>query len=703
MLARLAARLASRASQLAHPPAALARLAAMASTEEAAAEAEVGIVAFANNAPGFSAVLKHRFSDFLVTELSADGEPALLFQAGLPPPLAAREQPAAAAEPPPPPGPISAGPPPDFDLQACVSHFQPLLSGEDAAALRAWLLAAQAGPPPPPLTLSPLADKAARAALHAAASAHLPWGESDTAGAEGGAGAPREGGRALSVRLHAARGSVLRPRPREPGGRKRARPAAVEAALFGGGGLGPPPPGAHLSFVLCKENVETHAALALLGSLLRVAPRAFGTAGTKDKRGVTCQRVTLPRGQPAALAALNARLCGMRVGNFRYTDAQLGLGQLAGNAFAVTLRDVTADAGACRRALEALARSGFVNYFGLQRFGSSPAARTHVVGAALLRGEWEAAVALIMTSRAGERAEMAAARAAWTERRDAAGALRLLPRGAAAERALMAHFAARGGGAGEALRALLEVPKTLRMMYVHAYQSGLWNRAASARMGLPGGLEAALEGDLVAEAANGEILLGTAVAGDAPGGARVRYVTAEEAARRALPLAAVLLPLPAPGTLLPLHAAGEVYRSQAAADGVSLEGSPHGAREFSLAGFAGGYRPLVTLPGRLAARLLRYDGPDQELTETPLGACLAAEGAARGGGGLPPPQPAPGAPLLAEAEGEGRYTALQVHFTLPASSYATMAVRELLKQSTSAAFHKALSAAAAGKEREGGE
>jgi len=84
----------------------------------------------------------------------------------------------------------------------------------------------------------------------------------------------------------------------------------------------------------------------------------------------------------------------------------------------------------------------------MQCFGSAPAARTHVAGAALLRGEWDASVELLMSSRAGERAEMAAARA-WTEQRDAAGTLKLLLRGAAADRALMAHFAARGVGAGE--------------------------------------------------------------------------------------------------------------------------------------------------------------------------------------------------------------------------------------------------------------
>lgn len=47
---------------------------------------------------------------------------------------------------------------------------------------------------------------------------------------------------------------------------------------------------------------------------------------------------------------------------------------------------------------------------------------------------------------------------------------------------------------------LLQIPKNLRMMYVHAYQSYVWNRAVSARIELFGCREV-VEGDLVFEGA----------------------------------------------------------------------------------------------------------------------------------------------------------------------------------------------------------
>lgn len=128
---------------------------------------------------------------------------------------------------------------------------------------------------------------------------------------------------------------------------------------------------------------------------------------------------------PAGDASITSALClcgrqGMSVGEPSYVAEPLLLGILSGNEFTVTLRDLralpsdpAAPAAAAaepaealearvRTAVAALRNSGFVNYFGLQRFGASAGARTHVVGAAVLRGDWAAAVDLILGPRADE-------------------------------------------------------------------------------------------------------------------------------------------------------------------------------------------------------------------------------------------------------------------------------------------------------------
>lgn len=62
---------------------------------------------------------------------------------------------------------------------------------------------------------------------------------------------------------------------------------------------------------------------------------------------------------------------GIKVGSFSYIAQPLGLGAAGGNQFEVTLRAVKGGTSSeIVSAVAALSTDGFVNYFGLQRFGS---------------------------------------------------------------------------------------------------------------------------------------------------------------------------------------------------------------------------------------------------------------------------------------------------------------------------------------------
>lgn len=76
---------------------------------------------------------------------------------------------------------------------------------------------------------------------------------------------------------------------------------------------------------------------------------------------------------------------------------------------------------------------GFINYYGMQRFGTAPIP-THAVGLALLRGEWALAAALLLSERDGEQQDMILSRLLWKEGK-AGEAARAMPRRAVAERA----------------------------------------------------------------------------------------------------------------------------------------------------------------------------------------------------------------------------------------------------------------------------
>jgi tRNA pseudouridine13 synthase len=106
---------------------------------------------------------------------------------------------------------------------------------------------------------------------------------------------------------------------------------------------------------LQKTNRDTQDALGHLARNLHVNVRDLGVAGTKDKRGVTVQRVSVkrhgkhvediwrfangigPSRKPeTALSQRGDR--GIRIGDLVYRKAGLELGMLKGNAFVITLR-----------------------------------------------------------------------------------------------------------------------------------------------------------------------------------------------------------------------------------------------------------------------------------------------------------------------------------------------------------------------------
>lgn len=132
-------------------------------------------------------------------------------------------------------------------------------------------------------------------------------------------------------------------------------------------------------FVLFKQNKDTTECISLLAKLLRINPSNFAYAGTKDKRATTIQRISVQKTFSSRLQGLNKKLRNIAVGNFSYGDTGLALGDLTGNEFKIIIRDVETSDGDIDTACTSLRDKGFINYFGLQRFGTG-AVPTHDVG-----------------------------------------------------------------------------------------------------------------------------------------------------------------------------------------------------------------------------------------------------------------------------------------------------------------------------------
>jgi len=76
--------------------------------------------------------------------------------------------------------------------------------------------------------------------------------------------------------------------------------------------------GDHLHFNLYKENKDTMEVISYLSRMLKMTPKSFNFAGTKDRRGATVQRASAYRLEAGRLAGMNRSLKSAAVGDYKY-------------------------------------------------------------------------------------------------------------------------------------------------------------------------------------------------------------------------------------------------------------------------------------------------------------------------------------------------------------------------------------------------
>ena len=512
----------------------------------------------------------------------------------------------------------------------------------------------------------------------------------------------------------------------------------------------------YIHFLLHKTNRDHQEAMGMLAESLRLEwwrgwegkrekQRRFcgqrwrqtadkgslSVAGTKDKRAVTVQRVSLKRNRKTledvyrlvnginadvsasngkgkgkgrtVLDAITTRADrGIRIGHLQYAAQPLKLGQLKGNEFTITLRNVqpaTSDVPdetfltSVRSSMDVLLHRGFINYFGMQRFGTG-AIPTHHIGILILKNDFKSAIELLFEPRSassssaddGDSLDLLRAKQLYKEG-ELDKAYWAIPKNCVAEKHVLDKMRSAKWQRGDWTGAFGHIPRTLRLMYVHAYQSYVWNRLVSARIERFGSREA-VEGDVVFADGGGDVEAVDDVEdhdndGDDDDSGKealatwqrpIKILSASDAASGKYTVYDVILPLPGTSIHLPPGWMSNLYTQILESD--SLTHSQLTSSRIPEYQLNGSYRKMLVKPQNFTYQITPYTDPDIPLTYTDEELCLNPTLSNTNPNRQDTSAPAP------------KFIALTLKFQLPSSSYATMLMREALKSDTSSFKHR---------------
>ncbi|XP_032132238.1 pseudouridylate synthase 7 homolog isoform X7 [Sapajus apella] len=256
---------------------------------------------------------------------------------------------------------------------------------------------------------------------------------------------------------------------------------------------------------------------------------------------------------------------------------------------------------------------------------------------AILQNSWTEVMDLILKPRSGaEKGYLVKCREEWAKTKDPTAALRKLPVKRCVEGQLLRGLSKYG--MKNIVSAFGIIPRNNRLMYIHSYQSYVWNNMVSKRIE-DYGLKP-VPGDLVLK------------------GATPTYIEEDDVNNYSIH--DVVMPLPGFDVIYPKHKIREAYREMLTADNLDIDNMRHKIRDYSL---SGAYRKIIIRPQNVSWEVVAYDDPKIPLFNTDVDNLE----------GKPPP-------VFAS---EGKYRALKMDFSLPPSTYATMAIREVLKMDTS--------------------
>lgn len=139
--------------------------------------------------------------------------------------------------------------------------------------------------------------------------------------------------------------------------------------------------------------------------------------------------------------------------------------------------------------------------------------------------------------------------------------------------------------------ALSSIPRNTRLLYLHAYQSMIWNKIVSRRLTTYGM----------------SILIGDLYISDVNKDHQVDFVTEEN--QKNIRMEQLVLPLPGYDVKYPSNEIHSWYRDLLNDDGISIDQLKYHIKDYSL---PGNYRSFIVRPGQVEYRLVNYDNIDDD-------------------------------------------------------------------------------------------
>ncbi len=249
--------------------------------------------------------------------------------------------------------------------------------------------------------------------------------------------------------------------------------------------------------VIRKEGIDTPETAQMIAQKLGISVDDIGYAGNKDKRAIAIQRMSVWKVTPWDLLRKLSKLKKIQILSIYPARYGVKLGDLWGNQFRIRIQNIKITKDQIFERIEQIKEEirvvGVPNFFGPQRFGKRFI--SHLVGKALLMGQIKDAIMLYLSRTSqNEPAQIRAIREKICEEQNFRKSLEQIPKKYHYERRILQFLSKRPNDFKGALSVF---PRRILSLFIHAYQSLLFNKYLSERIKCFDSWQNPLPGDLI--------------------------------------------------------------------------------------------------------------------------------------------------------------------------------------------------------------